>query len=104
MITPVLQIRVGEQTEAIAQLHLALQILGFPPDADELRERRAGDSTFRAVRAFQRDNRLTPDETWLVDEATAAVINDRLAAHRLIAQQAAFLVKGAVTTVDGEPV
>src|SRR5262249_13903712 len=93
--------------DAVARLHQALQVLGFPVDAAEVREQRAGDSTRLAVRAFQQRNGLPLTERRLVDEATAALINARLTGMGLVTMPDGgpdvFLVKGRVTTADGEP-
>ncbi|HYI11053.1 MAG TPA: neuraminidase-like domain-containing protein [Thermoanaerobaculia bacterium] len=74
-------IKVYEQSPNVATLHAAIRLLGQRVDLEELREQRAGNSTIKLVRELQRRMNIPVHETFLVDEATAAVIN------RLLEQQ-----------------
>lgn len=68
-------IRPNERSARVAGLHAAMRALGLSVASDELRESRAGRSTARLVREFQRRANIMPHEDYLVDEQTAEAMN-----------------------------
>jgi len=118
MITPITPIKLDEQSDAVANLHAAIQALGFSVDAGEVREHRAGASTLKLVRAFQQQSKISLDEKQLVDQPTAAAINKLLSergqlssssvgddAKKTSADAAAelFAIQGQIRQSDGKP-
>jgi hypothetical protein len=118
MITLITLIKLNEQSDAVANLHAAIQALGFSVAADELRDHRAGDSTLKLVRAFQQQSKISFDEKLLVDQPTAAAMNKQLSERGLLSPKSAgddakkppadppaklFVIQGQIRQKDGKP-
>ncbi|HEX2061367.1 MAG TPA: hypothetical protein VHK90_11550, partial [Thermoanaerobaculia bacterium] len=95
-------IKPNERSQNVAALHEAIRKLGQRVDPIEAREQRAGDTTVRLVREFQRRMNLPAREDVLVDEATAAAINNLLA-EQTTDFEPGYDVSGHVTGPDGQP-
>lgn len=111
MITPITLIKLNEQSDNVANLHVAMKALDLAVAAKEVAEHRAGASTLKLVRTFQRQNKITFDEKLLVDEPTAAVMNKLLTERGLLKPAPPvvevnrdFIVKGTITTTNGDSV
>src|ERR1043166_7375940 len=92
--------------DQIGRLQTILAALGFVIEQTEIGEHKAGESTIRAVRRFQRDNGLTSDEAWLLDQAAAGRLTQLAAARGLdpgapSAGAVTFVVDGTVRDRDG---
>jgi hypothetical protein len=90
--------------DQITQLQTILTGLGFNIEQDELSSHRAGPSTVRAVRRFQREQRLTIDEGFLLDATAARALGDiaaRRASTTASQPSAVFLVEGVVADRKG---
>jgi peptidoglycan hydrolase-like protein with peptidoglycan-binding domain len=105
MIRPITRIALNERSEAVANLHAAMQALGFAVAAGERDEQRAGEDTVRAVRLFQRQMNIEPAEGLLVDDFTAASVNFILSTRGQLDEptRRSYSVAGVVTTAAGQP-
>lgn len=109
MITPTTLIKLNEQSDAVANLHAAMTALGLVVDAKEVAERRAGDSTLKVMRAFQKQIKIKFDEKLLVDAATAVALVKLLIERGLfkpppdVDNNPDFVVKGTITSANGNP-
>lgn len=98
-ITP---IKIAEVSSNVTALHQALAALGLQIDPREVSEKRAGDSTAKAVRQIQAQLSITPSPGYLVDEATAAGINRLLQARDVLDSNADvfYTAYGQVTRLN----
>jgi peptidoglycan hydrolase-like protein with peptidoglycan-binding domain len=89
----------------IAALHQVLGRLGYKIEESETQNSAAGPSTVRAVRHFQRHFGLRIDEEWLVDAATANVLNQEIAkpVPIMTVGDELFSVFGVVSDLEGVP-
>lgn len=109
MISIIGVIKKDEQSDNVIALHGALLKLGMTIDDDEVREHRAGKSTAKAVKDFQKKLDIKTEGKALVDLVTAAAIE--LAARRAAADepppssgQRPYLVRGTISDTRGVPV
>lgn len=113
MITLITPIKLNEQSDAVANLHAAIQALGFSVAANEVRERRAGESTLKLVRAFQQQSKIAFDDKLLVDQPTSVALNKVLAERSLLSTPSVmapatpgatmFVIQGQILQKDGQP-
>src|ERR1044072_3106396 len=113
MITLITPIKLNEQSDAVANLHAAIQAIGFSVAANEVRERRAGESTLKLVRAFQQQSKIAFDDKLLVDQATSGALTKVLAERgclsppRVMAPATPgatmFVIQGQILQKDGQP-
>lgn len=103
MIRVAAGIKPSETSSNVAALHAAIRLLGQQRvDPAELKEQRAGETTIRLVRDFQKRMRITPREDVLVDEPTAEAINQLLDQQGLGGNDGkSYTVTGTVTGPNG---
>lgn len=101
MGTPIQPIKVNEQSVNMTALHAVMLSLGMPVDVAEVEDQRAGQSTEKLIREFQRRLNLTPQAGYLVDAATATALAEAAAA-RAVSSSPVNLVYGTVTSPDGK--
>jgi hypothetical protein len=106
MISRIVTIHINECSDAVANLQAALKALGFPIDAREAEEKRAGEETVQIVRILQHQLGITPRETVAVDEITAASFNLYLGNKGLLSAPVPrpYTVAGVVSDANGQPV
>src|SRR6266404_2929939 len=106
MATTIRPILENESSPNVVSLHAALQQLGFSVDPKEVAEQRAGESTTKFVRQLQAQLNLKPKPGYVVDEATAAALNQLIQARNILqtGAEASYLAYGTVTGSDGQPV
>lgn len=98
-------IRYGNQGETVANLHQALEALGFPiEDAQEKRAQRYGEHTAQTVEEFKSRYELSNTEPDVFDEEAADQINTLLDERGLLDEEEAtrFVVRGQIHR-DGRP-
>lgn len=103
MITRITTIKLNERSLAVANLHAAMQMLGFNVSAGELNSQQAGETTAALVREFQKRMNITPKEGYLIDERTAEAMNKMLADQGIVlpdSRQACW-VRGIVRAMGG---
>ena len=103
MITRITPIKLNERSRTVANLHAAMQMLGFNVSASELNNQQVGETTMALVREFQKRMNITPKEEYLIDEATAEAMNKMLADQGLVlpdSRQACW-VRGIVRAMGG---
>jgi len=91
------QLSYGMQGADVARLHQALEALGRNVPASEVENRVFGDVTVAVVKALQTDLKIA--STGIVDAATVAGINARLAAQN----KASRVVRGFVLDANVKP-
>src|SRR5471030_2179407 len=106
MIRRIQTIRRGERSEAVANLHSALTVLGFPVDAGEREEKHAGDDTARVVRILQQQMNIAEHPELLVDDISVATFNFYLGNQGLLSDKVPrpYTVAGVVSDATGKPV
>jgi hypothetical protein len=99
----------------VADLLAALALLGFKIADAETTAQRYGASTRKAVRQFQAEHRLQPQQAGVVDEATAGALNTLLAERGALddpgggdtppppEQPPPYSISGEVVQPDGTP-
>lgn len=103
MATRITPVKPNERSDAVANLHAAMQMLGLAVAADELNERTAGPSTAAVVREFQQRMGITPKSGFLIDEATADAVNQLLDERGVVLANESrnCWVRGRVTVPGG---
>ena len=104
MVARITPIKTDERSEAVANLHAAIQLIGLNVPADELAAQHAGPATIALVQEFQKRASLRPQPGMLIDQATAAAMNALLREHGVATTdvQNSFWVRGIVRTAGGQ--
>src|SRR5690242_17648208 len=100
MSTQLQPVKLNERSVNVAAIHAIMLALGWPVDVAEVEDQRAGESTEKLIREFQRRLNVTPQPGYLVDAATATALREA-AAVRAAASTPGNLVYGTVTAPDG---
>ncbi|BAV06840.1 hypothetical protein SAMN05421788_102526 [Filimonas lacunae] len=80
-------IYVNEASDNVRVLHQALEALGFPSDASEIKKGIAGEVTLKMVRALQEHYTVRYHADLVIDEATALLINEELKVRGLLDEE-----------------
>ncbi len=95
-------IKLKEQSANAANLQAALTAMGYKLNTGEVNKQTAGDTTIKAVRNIQLKNKLHFDDTLLVDQTTADLLNRMLKDKGLLTEDKKYSVSGKVLNSAGE--
>ena len=95
-------IKLNEQSANVANLQDALKALGYKLNTGEVAKQTAGATTIKTVRNIQLKNKLHFDDTLLVDQPTADLLNRMLKDKGLLTEDKKYSVSGKVLNSAGE--
>lgn len=98
------QIRINEISTNVGLLHAVLKSLGYNLSTNEVLQSKAGESTLKQVREFQKKLNIPQNESITVDNATASALIKEMVQQGFLGDDLPFYVSGKVKGLQNQKV